>query len=171
MTILYILIVLTLVFLLWMSRGMEKKEKFRKRFGDRTDIAAFLIRSCLGVLLVEFGLFNMNSLHLLGDYPQKTLSISSAYTENIVSSSSGASMNYDAGSCVIEYNGPGVPVGTLTLPFTSDKKSFVHVSIDIKDATFPKMYNTFSFSRIRKKTIWHRYSSRLIPARNFMTRL
>ncbi|MBO4878519.1 MAG: hypothetical protein J5501_10965 [Ruminococcus sp.] len=135
MTILYILIVLTLVFLLWMSRGMEKKEKFRKRFGDRTDIAAFLIRSCLGVLLVEFGLFNMNSLHLLGDYPQKTLSISSAYTENIVSSSSGASMNYDAGSCVIEYNGPGVPVGTLTLPFTSDKKSFVHVSIDIKDAT------------------------------------
>lgn len=136
MSIVYFIILILLIALMWVSRGIGKKEEFRKRFGDRADIAAFLIRSFLAVLIVEFGVFNLNALHLLGGgYERKTLSISSAYTENISASSSGISANTGDGSCVIEYHGVGTPVGTLTFPFSSDKKSTVHVNIDIKDAT------------------------------------
>ena len=136
MTILYIILLILLVFLLLMSRGIEKKEKFRKRFGDRTGTAAFLVRSCLVVLLVEIGVFNLNAIHLLGgDYPKKVLDTQSAYTENISFNSMGTASNTGEGNCVIEFKELNTPVGTLTLPFSSSNKSSLHVSIDIKDAT------------------------------------
>jgi len=136
MTIVYIILLILLVFLLWMSRGIKNNEKFRKRFGERSDHVAFLIRSCLVVLLIEMGVFNMNAVHLLGgDYPKAELAPETAYTENIEVYAPGSAMNSGEGNCVLEFKGINKQIGTLTLPIASTSNSVLHVNIDIKDAT------------------------------------
>ncbi len=120
--------VIVILFLLFRKKIPEKFKK----------LLNFSIHSLTICLVLELFVFNFNSTHLfLGDYPEKTLDLSSAVTENFDLSSGN---NVESGYSSIEFKGLNTPVGTVSFDAVSNKKGYVDISIDMSDDSHSASY-------------------------------
>ena len=112
---------------------------FRKKIPEKFEkLVNFSIRSLTVCLVLELFVFNFNSTHLfLGDYPEKTLDLSTAVTENFDLSSGN---NIESGRSSIEFKGLNTPVGTVSFEALSNKKGYVDISIDMSDDSHSASY-------------------------------
>lgn len=134
MAVLYIILLIITAALIWAAFRFTGKDSFRKKTGAHSEHIAFALKAAAVCLFIEFGIFNLNSLHLLGgQYQKEKLELSRATSVSNIDTSSGK--NISGGYCTIEFTGLNKPVGTLTVDAESDKKSTVNISIDIKDTT------------------------------------
>lgn len=98
----------------------------------------FLKKLVLFIAVLEMTVFQFNSFHLLGgDYPQQTLPIENAATNNF---DKGSHQNIGSGTTVLEFNDIYLPIGTLTLDLESDCRASVYANISISDDTHAALY-------------------------------
>ncbi len=129
----------------------EKENKNIKReFSDLFKIAAVCF-------LFEIIVFNFNSTHLFThDYQPKQLSYTEAECSNFNISTF---QTENQGSGYLEFKGLNIPVGTITVDASSNKKSTVKFNIDVKDDTHSaKYYGSLATAEVikdneRSKTI------------------
>lgn len=102
---------------------------------------SFLLRAVTVSLFLELFIFNFNSAHLLmGDYPEKQLDFSSCTSENVQIEDNNGQIKLQNGDGSLEWTDLDIPIGTISISGSSDKKSSANFSISIKDETFAARY-------------------------------